>query len=818
MPKFQDDKFEHLERDIDKMRGKHRMYLSFSNELAAKAICLEILFNAIDECRNPRSPADTIGIRFDERSGCIQVEDNGRGIPTDKLELILTTLNSGSNISGSDKMDLNTSILGRNGVGTLAMVALAARVEVISYRGGSENVFKRLVFVEGEKVSEETDKCDAKKHGLSVTFEPSKILGKNTRIVWKQIHDELVNIQFLTKHKINITSVYIDKHGNPFNEKYKIQPFESILSFKNSKESILGDKIQLNTRVDGIKEEIGGKSYSRFIDLDIAFVYTSSMNPYIDSFCNSNNTIDAGSHLDATFEALSRYFQQVTKSSLSEKEKGSLDIKWDDVKTGLSLVVSLNTNFEQIFTSQTKHKVSSEDLEQIIKDEVVETLKAWGDENPSQLKDITGLVKMNAKVRREGEKVRNAVVKENVTNWGQYKMENYDPCTNRGREYKELYIIEGKSAKGSLKLARDPKFQALFAIRGVSANVFKLDLNGILANKEFNDLIKVMGCNVGTKFDLSKLVFDKIIIASDADVDGLFIRSLLLSFFFKVYPEIISDGRLFIAEPPLYRTSNKKNPFVVNREDYVNRYIDDVVKNYQVEGVLDNPPKNMTKSELKEFLSDTSSYVDETALLAQHYKVNERLVETILINFAQIGTRYFSKSQDHFDPNDYIGHVNIQRLMNSIGVVFKEVYFDDEDQLIKGIIDGKYQSIELTERLVRKGFPLIEALMNYGDKITLKEIKTGTTEEYSMLEALKILRKYQPDIVHRFKGLGENDADDVKSTIMDPNTRMLIRVHISTIENDMKVFSVLRGSSPIDAQARKTMMREFIMDKDLIDT
>ena len=127
------------------------------------------------------------------------------------------------------------------------------------------------------------------------------------------------------------------------------------------------------------------------------------------------------------------------------------------------------------------------------------------------------MIKINARARKESERAKGAVVKEAITNWSSYKMKHYDPCANRGKEYKELYIIEGDSAKGSLKLSRDPKFQALFAIRGVSANVFKIDLKGVLENKEFNDLIKIMGCNVGTKFDLNKLQFNKIIIASDAD-------------------------------------------------------------------------------------------------------------------------------------------------------------------------------------------------------------------------------------------------------------------------------------------------------------
>lgn len=524
MPKFVDDKFMHLAEDVDKMRSKYRMYISFSNQLAAKAVVLEGLYNALDECRNPRSPGNKIEIEYDERIDTIKISDNGRGIPTDVLELIFTTLNSGSNIDSGVKNDLATDTLGRNGVGTLAINALAEKAEVITYRGGTENKLKRIVFAEGKKINDEIKPCDPSKHGLVVFYKPSKILGKTTKIVWDQIREELINLQFLNKKRVKISSRYIDIQGNVTNEDYKTQSFDTILTLRNGKDCIISDKVLITIEDKNVIEEVAGKKYKRFIAMDIAFVFTSNTtNPYIDSFCNSNNTIDNGSHLDGTIEGLCRYFQNVTKNSLNERDK--LDIKWDDVKAGLSVAVSLRTNMEEIFTNQTKHKVSHDELEKLIKDRVIESLQSYFKDNNNKLKELINIVKTNARARREGDKARNSVVKETLTNWSSFKMKNYDPCTNKGKEYKELYIIEGDSAKGSLKKSRDPRYQALFAIRGVSANVFKMRLDQIVGpngNKEFNDLVKVMGCNVGAKFDMSKLQFNKIIIASDADKISMF--------------------------------------------------------------------------------------------------------------------------------------------------------------------------------------------------------------------------------------------------------------------------------------------------------
>lgn len=826
MPKFVDDVFEHLESDIDKIRVRHRQYISYSNEAGAKSVVDEILNNALDECRTPRSPGNKIHIVFDERTGFITVMDNGRGIPTTILEKLFTSLNMGSNINTSNKANLKAETLGQNGTGTLAICGLAERAEITSYRGGTENIFKTIVFEEGKKVFEEEGKCTKDQHGMTVKYKPSKVMGKNTKIIWDQVHEELLNLQYLNKNNITISSVYYanDKYGTQTEEKYKKLPFVDILS-RNDK-SIVGPKISIVIDDDNVIEELDGESVKRFLSMDIAFAYTTLLSPYIDSFSNSNNTVDNGDHLDGAMEAICRFFQQATKNSLGEKEKSSLDIKWDDVKAGLSLAVALRTNYERLYTGQTKHKVVSSEIRKLVVVLTMEALSTYFTKNPGQLKDITGIVKMNAKARREGDKVRSAVVKGTLTNWSSYKMKNYDPCTRKGlKEYKEIYIIEGDSAKGSLKQARDPLFQALFAIRGVSANVFKMTLDQIVGpkgNKEFTDLVTVMGCNVGVKFDLSKLQFNKIIIASDADVDGLFIRSLLCAFFFKMFPEIIQDGRLFIAEPPLYRVDDKKNPFVINKEDYIDRYVKAASKDYQLGcGVITDSGIGthiewLEPKEWKQFLSDTSSYVDDLMVIAEHYKINGRLLEMVLEEFSYNGVNH------NYEIPKLIEQLNIQSMMDRIAIEYPEIYYDDKDKLIKGAIDGKYQLLEISEALIRKSFELIVLNETCGafanQSLILKDKKTGTERELSLLGVLKILKKYQPDILHRFKGLGENDKDDIKTTIMDPNTRTLIRVNISDIENDMKIFKLLRGNSPLDAQNRKAMMKSFKIPKDAIDT
>jgi len=232
-----------------------------------------------------------------------------------------------------------------------------------------------------------------------------------------------------------------------------------------------------------------------------------------------------------------------------------------------------------------------------------------------------------------------------------------------------------------------------------------------------------------------------------------------MAFFFKLYPEIIQDGRLFIAEPPLYRVDDKKDPFVINKEDYINRYVKAVSKDYKLGYNNEDEIEYLNKTQWIEFLSSTSNYVDSIKLLVDHYKINDRLLEIILEEFAAIA---YNSDNDNIDTNNSskyveIFHKNINYIQNRIGEEFPEMYYDQKDKLIKGVIDAKMQLIEVSESLLRKASDLICILGKWGfpkvESFVLKDIKTGTEHNLSMLGVLKILKKYQPTISHRFKGL-----------------------------------------------------------------
>ena len=284
-------------------------------------------------------------------------------------------------------------------------------------------------------------------------------------------------------------------------------------------------------------------------------------------------------------------------------------------------------------------------------------------------------------------------------------------------------------------------------------------------------------------------------------------------------PEVIADGRVYIAEPPLYRVDDKKDPFVINKQDYNDRYMRTSSKDFRIGYKLDLKKVDinyMSKDQLLEFLDDTKNYAKNIVSYADHFKVNDRLLEMVLEELANNGY------DRHKDIGYQIRNIDIHRLERRIQETFNEIYYDESDERFHGIINHVMQLMEISEGMVRKCEDEIELLQKWqppkNGSIILHDVKTGTDHPLSLLESLKILRRYQPNIEHRFKGLGENGEEDLRITIMDPNTRTLIRVQLGDIENDMSVFQMLRGDSKQNLLDRKQFLRSVIIRKDDIDT
>lgn len=789
--KFIDDRIEHIESDIEKIQTKPGMYIAQIGSMGALHLCKELINNAIDECINMNSPANVIDIFLDEGENEITVSDNGRGIPFENMMVVCTTLQSGSKFTREGS---GSTSAGENGVGLTACNSLSQKFEIISYRYGEKS---KVSFREGKLVEpQSTAKIKNKdKHGTTFIIQPSRLyMGEDCDIITDDLIGWIEKIVYLIPHDIKL-NLSVQKKGK-----------ESLITKKYSNKNGLYDLVKkLCTRplldpisfiqTTKVKEKIHDRVIDRFIGLEVAFTYNSSSVEFgSESFCNFVNTIDGGTHVDAVKTAILQYFTKKTKESLSEREANKLDITYNDASQGLFLSVNLSTDLNPQFTGQTKSKLGSNDFFKPLRDMAYKSLNEHFRNNPKELKKITDRVKTNAKARIESTKVRNSVIRGETNNFEEHLMENYIPANNRGKnDYRELFIIEGKSARGSINSARfDRDTQAIFTIKGVPLNAFGLNIDKVLQNVEFNNLIKILGCNCGPKFDITKLKFDKIIIGSDADSDGYNITSLLCAFFMIHLPEIVKQGRLYKAVTPLYRIKSKYKEFVLNKREFVEIFERQVRDNLAVKDPTSN--KVYSDKQLQKLLMDTRNYLEELTRLSNRIVINPDVLEYILI------------------------HRNEADFYKKFKKVFPELDIDD-DNVLTGIYEGRYQILIMDKIFNRRVKDLENFIAEESDIMYLhvyEKTKDGTNDKGIMTlgRFLALARKYQPVIKTRYKGIGELPALDLRNTSLDPRNRILIRLTISDIEQDLKKFNVLHGD---DSSERRLLMEHFKIDRDDLD-
>lgn len=767
------------------------MYISQIGSAGALHLCKELINNGIDECINKNSPGDTIDIYLDEGENEITVSDNGRGIPFEDMLVVCTKLQSGSKFTREGS---GGSSAGENGVGLTACNSLSQKFEIISHRYGEKS---KVEFIEGKQIGSQTvTKVKNKdKHGTTFVLSPSRLyMGEDCDISGDELLGWIEKIVYLLPSNIRI-NLSIKRKGKEslVNKKYVNKQGLYDLVKKSCKKPLLDPLSFIQTMK--IKEKIHDRLVDRYIGLELAFTYDSTSVEFnAISFCNFIETIDHGVHVDAVKTGLLQYLTKQAKESLSEREAKKIDITFNDASQGLFLSVYLSTDMNPQFSSQTKHKLSSNEFFKPLREMTYRSLVEYFNKNPKDLKKIIDRIKTNAKARIESTKVRNSVIRGETNNFEEHLMENFIPANNRGRnDYRELIIIEGRSARGSAETGRfDRDTQAVFSIRGVPLNSYGLRIDKVLQNAEFSNLVKILGCNIGERFDMNKLKYNKIILAADADSDGYNITSLLCAFFITHLPKLVEDGRIYKAVSPLYEIKSKYKKFILNKKEYVEIFERQIRDNLSIMNISNNTM--YSDKELQNILLENRNYLEELNRLADRVVINRNILEYILIH--RKDKDFYKKFKKNFPELEI-----------------------DESNVLTGIYEGRYQ-ILIMDKIFDKRVKEFEQFIHYGNKqlyFRVFEKSKGNTNDKGIMslgQFLALSQKYQPPIKTRFKGLGELGAQDLCDTTLDPRNRILIRLSVKDIERDLEQFNILHGD---DSSERKLLMEHFKIDRDDLD-
>lgn len=782
---FEDDEMYIKNSDIDAIQHRPSMYISQVGLGGAGQICRELIDNSRDECTKKESPGDEIWIEITDKH--LLVRDNGRGIPTGILQKVYET-----NQAGSNMLRAGGETVGENGSGTALATAFGGKLIVTSIRP-IEKKKLTLEYHDGKLIDKKLEKYTGNDHGLINYWEPSKFYLGTDKIPVDDIAEWLKDFDYTINGEYKINYKIKDKEYKV--EHKPLKKYVQLHCMDVNAFSTFPMEFSCKGKLD---EEFMGKTYHRNFSLDAVLIYAHP--DYTDelicqSWMNKINTIQHGSHLNGVLKG---YQMFITEKCIKRNKKLEDEDLRKDILNHLHIVVNARCNLAHMFSGQTKYNCISPALEKAIIDATYESLnKNISKELVDQFVDM---VIGNHRARVAGEQSRNInkAIKEDKK-WIQPK--NFIPCSNVKCEFpKELYIVEGNSAGGGLRAARDARFQAIFQARGKTLSTWNKSIEEILKSQIWRDLIKTLGCGVGPTKNLKKLKYDKIIIATDADIDGFQIRVLDVSLFVQEFPELIQAGKVYIAEPPLYRLEHdKKHFYVATQNEYIDKCIESIG---DIQITFPERPKH--KISASTFVHATFDYLTTLRDVSITCNVSSQLLEYVAWGIANNGG-----SVDTFIKN-------IDKWLKSMSNIYKELWFDKNTNQINAVIDYHDQLVVLDKYLETSLDYIIKTIMTYGLLINYKSKKMNKDVTNTLSTFYVDMEKYYPTIKNRYKGLGSSPAIISKEVIMDPKTRRIIRLTM----NDaliMQQMAILLAKDKDSLSARKDLISGFHFTKNDID-
>ena len=532
---------------MEAVRKRPGMYIGSTDQRGLHQLIYEIVDNGVDEFMAGHCTSVNVVIRED---GSVEVEDDGRGIPVDihattgtsAVETVMTTLHAGGKFGGK----AYTVSGGLHGVGASAVNALSEWFHVEVFRGGE---LFRQDFARGERTSdlasEPLTMFDTEKRGTRISFLPDSKIFPEITYDFQTLSSRFKEIAYLNKG-LNV-QFRSERHMDLWPNNQVTYCFEGgissfVRSLNHNRQTVHKDPIYIEKQVNGTKVEA-------------ALQYNDSFTEFVYAFANCVNTIDGGTHLTGFRSALTRVVNDYGRKQKLIKDNEP-NLSGEDSREGLTAVISVKL-IEPQFEGQTKNKLGNPEVRNQVETAVGEALQEFLENHPADAKRIIDKCLTAQRAREAARKARDLIIRKNAMDGGSLPGKLAD-CSDKNPEHCELYLVEGPSAGGTAKAGRDPKTQAILPLRGKILNVEKARADKMLAHEEIRAMVIAIGAGLGEDLNLEKLRYHRVIIMTDADVDGSHIRTLLLTFFYRNMRALITGGHLYIAQPPLYKIGSGK--------------------------------------------------------------------------------------------------------------------------------------------------------------------------------------------------------------------------------------------------------------------
>jgi DNA gyrase subunit B len=777
---------------LDPVRKRPGMYIGSTGSRGLHHLAYEVIANSVDEALAGRCDLVEVTIHPDES---MTVRDNGSGIPVDvmkdqglpALTVVLTKLHAGGKFGqGGYKVSG-----GLHGVGVSVVNALSEWLVAEVQRDGKTY---RQEFARGEPTTKMKAVGPTKVTGTTISFKPDAEVFEETEWDTDWLVQRLRETAFLTKGlRIVLVDEREGEHREEFHAAGGIRDF--VAHINKAKEPIHKHAVYFD-----------GESDQGYVE--IAMQWNNSYADSVFSFANNINTHEGGSHLSGFRSALTATLNKVARDRGLLKEKED-NLEGEDVREGLAAVISVKLSEPQ-FEGQTKTKLGNPGMEGLVKSIVGQKLARYMEENPQDAKQIITKAIDASRARQAARKARELTRRKSALEGASLPGKLAD-CEIQDPESAELFLVEGNSAGGSAVDARDRLFQAILPLRGKVINAEKNRINKVLSNTEIQSMVTAIGTGIADEFDLAKLRYHRIIVMTDADVDGSHIRTLILTFLFRQMPELVERGHVFIAVPPLYRVKlGGREQYVEKESQFEDMLVRERIKDMEVTDRSGKPQK-LTEARYGRFARALHDYDGWLTRLrtdfgsaATNFVVEHRLVETEAADIAGM-----AEALKTIEPNGF----EVSLLETADDAVHVRVVERETSAAEHVVVPAALLSSPVYAGL-RKSYARLQETMGAPPFTVALGKKSAKAETYENLRSRALDLAKEGIQVSRFKGLGEMDADELAATTMDPANRLLVQVQVEDAAAADAVFSMLMGDQ---VEPRREFIEQNAKDVKFLD-